>query len=395
MIKITLRPNLLYPLQLIIWTLLRYGETKLFEYLFNFKNSLSFTTIMFLAEFFSGLLTFRYQKHFFNKKNSEEEYKNNLYTISTITTIKYIHHKRYLKSVDSQFKIYILIFFIAISDFVQFMIRTSFVGKFMKISNSLQTRLGATITIFCAFYYSFVLKLPIFKHQVLSLIIISSCLIIILILEFIFQDTNIFLSYGDFTLVLFIIFVDLYFNALMDTIEKYIFEYDFLNPFEVLMFEGIFGFILCFFFFLVPNYLKDISKVYEETTRGMSILFTVLLIVYFILCGGRNIFRVFTNKLYSPMARSLTDYFLNPIYLILYFILGNDFYSDKEVKRVLYFTFNFILSIIISFCGLIYNEFLVLYFCGLQNETFYQISLRANKSNEIVLNDIHNEEDLE
>ena len=265
----------------------------------------------------------------------------------------------------------------------------------MKISNSLQTRLGAIITLFCAFYYKYVLKLPIFKHQILTLIIISTCLIIILILEFIFQDINIFLSYGNFALALFIIFVDLYFNALMDTIEKYIFEYNFLNPFEVLMFEGLFGFLVSFFFFLVPGYLKDISKVYKESTRGMSILFIILLIVYFILCGGRNIFRVFTNKLYSPMARSLTDYFLNPIYLIFYLTLSNDFSSDGEVKRILYFTFNIILSIIISFCGLIYNEFLVLFFCGLQHETFYQISLRASKSNEFMLYENHNEEALE
>lgn len=390
MIKVTLRPNLMYPFQLIIWTLLRYGETKLFEYLFNFKNSLSFTTIMFLAEFFSGLMTFKYQKYFFDKKKEiEKNIALHLYPV------KLIHHGTGLKPIDKKFKIYTLIFFIAISDFVQFMIRTSVVGKFMKISNSLQTRLGATITLFCAFYYKYVLKLPIYKHQILTLIIISACLFIILILEFIFQDTNIFLSYGNFVMALFIIFVDLYFNALMDTIEKYIFEYDFLNPFEVLMFEGLFGFLLSFFFFLVPDYLKDISKVYKESTRGMSILFITLLIVYFILCGGRNIFRVFTNKLYSPMARSLTDYFLNPIYLIFYLTLSNDFSSNGEVKRILYFTFNIILSIIISFCGLIYNEFLVLFFCGLQHETFYQISLRASKSNEFMLYEYHNEEALE
>ena len=390
MIKVTLRPNLMYPFQLIIWTLLRYGETKLFEYLFNFKNSLSFTTIMFLAEFFSGLMTFKYQKYFFNKKKVIDKK-----TSLQLYPIKLIHHGTGLKPVDNQFKIYSLIFFIAISDFVQFMIRTSVVGKFMKISNSLQTRLGAIITLFCAFYYKYVLKLPIFKHQILTLIIISTCLIIILILEFIFQDINIFLSYGNFALALFIIFVDLYFNALMDTIEKYIFEYNFLNPFAVLMFEGLFGFLVSFFFFLVPGYLKDISKVYKESTRGMSILFIILLIVYFILCGGRNIFRVFTNKLYSPMARSLTDYFLNPIYLIFYLTLSNDFSSDGQVKRILYFTFNIILSIIISFCGLIYNEFLVLFFCGLQHETFYQISLRASKSNEFMLYENHNEEPLE
>ena len=76
---------------------------------------------------------------------------------------------------------------------------------------------------------------------------------------------------------------------------------------------------LCHFFF-IPNYLDDLKLVYKNNSVGNSFLFSFLLLLYIILSGGRNVFRVITTKVYSPMARSLTDYFLNPIYLTLDFL---------------------------------------------------------------------------
>ena len=73
------------------------------------------------------------------------------------------------------------------------------------------------------------------------------------------------------------------------------------------------------------------------------------------------------------MARGLTEYFINPIYLIIGFINNDDFIVRGE-KNVLYFVVNLILSIIISFCGCVFNEFIILYFCNLEHETHHQIS---------------------
>ena len=87
-------------------------------------------------------------------------------------------------------------------------------------------------------------------------------------------------------------------------------------------------------------------------------------------------FRVTTNKIYSPMAATLSQYFLNPIYITINFILGNDFNSIGK-RNYVYFIINFLLSFIISFCGCVYNEFLILFFYGLQYETHDQISSRA------------------
>ena len=139
-------------------------------------------------------------------------------------------------------------------------------------------------------------------------------------------------------------------------------------------------------YFFIPNYLDDLKLVYKNNSVGNSFLFSFLLLLYIILSGGRNVFRVITTKAYSPMARSLTDYFLNPIYLTLDFALKKDFLKQGK-RNIPYFILNLILSFIISFFGCVYNEFIVLLFCGLGINTHDQVSKRAkvltNELNEI------------
>ena len=143
------------------------------------------------------------------------------------------------------------------------------------------------------------------------------------------------------------------------------------------MIEGVVGFFMSFFLFFIHNYLEDIKIVYNNNSAGRLILFSFLLLLYIILSGGRNVFRVVTTKLYSPMARALTDYFLNPIYLTYDFELKNDFLKQGE-RNIPYFIVNLILSFIISICGCVYNEFIVLLFCGLEINTHDQIARRAS-----------------
>ena len=65
------------------------------------------------------------------------------------------------------------------------------------------------------------------KHHFYSLIILAICSLI----------ESFFLCY------LLVIF-DLVFVAFTDVIEKYLLEYDYMNPFLTLFIESIFGFIL-------------------------------------------------------------------------------------------------------------------------------------------------------
>ena len=58
--------------------------------------------------------------------------------------------------------------------------------------------------------------------------------------------------------------------------------------------------------------------------------------------------------------------------------------SDGE-KNYFYFIINIIIAFIISFFGCVFNEFLVLSFCGLDHETHFSVSIRAENAKELKL----------
>ena len=63
MMKVAVRPNLKYPLQLLLYNELRNIESILVNKLLKFSNSLVFTPLMFLGKFLSGLIIYFYQKN--------------------------------------------------------------------------------------------------------------------------------------------------------------------------------------------------------------------------------------------------------------------------------------------------------------------------------------------
>ena len=81
------------------------------------------------------------------------------------------------------------------------------------------------------------------------------------------------------------------------------------------------------------------------------------------------------------MARTLTDSFLDPLFIIYYFIVEKDLSYSNNTRNFYYFIINLLISIIIVFWGCIYNELLVFFCCDLQYETYHQISRRASETN--------------
>jgi hypothetical protein len=331
---------------------------------------------MFLGELIAGIIFYFYQKRF-NKKNKIEKKEQYFMSIKLLTK-EDDEDEDFFVPFDGRIKILILIFFSAFFDAIQFLLWTKYLKKFINVSSTINTRLSGISTIISSLFYVFVLKLPIFKHHIFSLIIIGICSFLMILFEFLFLDVNIFLTYEDFIICLLLVFVINILVSSLDSIEKYLFEYDYMNPFVVLMYEGFFGLIICSIFLSAENYFNDSSDVYKKCSGGDFTFFIFLLIFYVILCGIKNVFKMVTIKLYSPMAKSLTDYFLNPIYLSYNFGLKADFMT-KGSRNIPYFIVNLILSFIISFFGCVYNEFIVLLFCGLERNTHDQISKRADE----------------
>jgi hypothetical protein len=387
MIKFSTRGNIKFPLQLLLWNILRKFESSLISYFLGFDNSLIFTPLMFLGEFSAGLIIYLYQKKFLQKQKNSEKIKNK--SITLIVT------EQYLKAIDSKTKIFFLIFNSALFDFVQFGLSLH-TPKFVNVTGSIETRLAGFLTIFDALFYLYVLRFNIYRHQKFSLIGIGICLFLIIFSEFFFQDINIFLTYGQFVLVILLIFVVQFCSAMVDSIEKYLFEYNQLNQFLALMFEGIFGFFLTVIYAFFYNPFDDIVAMKKNNSTGNFVLLILALILYLILSGVKNAFRVTTTKIYSPMTTTFMDYILNPFYLTYDFASGLDYFTNGEINYA-YFILNLILSIIISFLGCVYNEFLILFCFGLERDTYNQITKRSFTEQELITinNDIEpDEEDI-
>ena len=385
MIKFVSRPNIIYIIQLIIWNVLRKIEKTIISEVFEFNDSPLFSLLMFIGEFLAGLIISRYQKHSFTKKKVILEPKGSKSLELIQNEIKITFH-------DKVVKLYLLIFFASFFDFVGFTLSVSYLSKFYNISSSLESRLSGILTISSALFFYYLLKLPIYRHQFLSLLIIGICLVLIIGTEFIFQEVNIFLSYGKFVIALVIIFLIHFYNSLIDSIEKYLFEYNYFNPFIVLMWEGVFGIIITLIYCSIENYFNELIYYYKSKTVGRFIGLILLLFLYIILSGGRNAFRVITNKVYSPITKTLTDYLLNPLYIIIDFSRKKDFLKGKD-RNVLYFILNLILSFIITICGCVYNEFIVLFFCKLEYNTHYGIAKRSLSNMNIMIEMENNNDD--
>ena len=386
LIHISIRRNLYYIINLLIHYYLRKVDLIIINTKFQFNDSLIFTFLMFFGEFFAGLSIFLYQ-HIFLKKD-----------IKTVKHFKipFSIYKPKMNRTDNIFKIGLLIFFSASFDFIEFVIATFYIPRFEIVSSTAEYRFGGLIIIIGALICHFNLRIKILKHQFYSLIIIGICLAIIIILEIIYRGKGV--SFGDFCFAYMLVVGYLIFVPFTDVIEKYLIEFNFINPFLILMIESIFGFIFISIYSAGENLFKNFNEIYSNYSTGEFVLFIFLLFLYFVFSAGTNAYKILTNGLYSPMAKTLAVYVLNPLIFLYYFIIGNDFLSDGE-RDWFYFIANIIISLIISFLGCVFNEFIILSCCGLEYETHSFVSKRAGDDENIndikMLNDLDLDPDSE
>ena len=398
-IKFAFRRNLIYPIQYIIWS---FGREILSFIIFkriNFTNNAVYLPTMFFGEIFAGGIFYLYEKRVMKSIKKEKEEKGED-SEKYFMSIKLIENEKeqedeYFTPLDSKKKIIFLIFLSALFDDVQFLLSHVMIPSFHILSPSFGPRLNGFSTLFATFFYVYALKLPVFRHHQISLLIIGICLIIIIATEYIFNKSNSFFKYYYLAVGLGYSIVSQILVACKDSLEKYLFEYDFMDPFVVLMYEGIFGYLLSFLLLLDKNYFNELSNYYNSNSKKPLLLLNLgaALFVYMILSGGKNLFRVVTNKIYSPMTKTLSDYVLNPIYILYYYGARGDFKVDKKLHP-LYFSINIVVALIISFFGCVYNEFIILFCCHLEHDTYEIISIRASSINKLTeLTKVDDEDD--
>ena len=131
MIKLALRRNLIFPLQMLIFATLRELLSYLSSQFLEFNNSSIFTLLMFSGEFLGGLIFHLLQKRFLsqNKKRNELEFVN----------IRLVKGKENLAK-DNKAKIIFIIFSLSFYDFEQSLL-TIGIYKFTTLSITLEARI--------------------------------------------------------------------------------------------------------------------------------------------------------------------------------------------------------------------------------------------------------------
>ena len=367
LIKIGIRKNLLYPFlfmvlsNILIIINIIFGEiikNELIIILFSLLNIISNIIIN---------LVFLYFFHFKEKtiKNDKEK---------KILGIELIQYDNELNMPDGSVKIFLLIGLDSFFDLIGSLRRLYFllvIKEGIELLN-LDIRIKNREIIFAAILCHFTLRTNLYKHHIISLVIITVCIIVLYGIEILIQikkNQNKSLIF-PFLGVQIIVNITRVFS---DIIEKYLMDTDFINPFKLLEIKNIIELILISFFYIFYQTQKEILFLINLEAKifyiGLALLF-----MHFIISGITNIYKIYTIKFYSPLARALFDSILDFTFFI-YFSFNEDS-EDKKVNTY-YFWINIILQLIIVFFSLVYNEFLVLYFWGMHTNTHLEIASRS------------------
>jgi hypothetical protein len=164
-----------------------------------------------------------------------------------------------------------------------------------------------------------------------------------------------------------------------------------MNPFKILMIEGAIMFIMSVLTSISRDPFKELRDVFQKYKHaGDRALFIFLLVLLFLLSIIVNIYKVYSNVIYSPMARSIAHFILNPINNIYYFIKKDDFNHN-----IICLILSEILCIATDFFAFVYNEYLILFCCDLEVETVDIISERALRLENIPIQELYEEEEEE
>ena len=219
-----------------------------------------------------------------------------------------------------------------------------------------------------------VFKIPIYKHQALALgmAVIGTFLYIL----------KMFRDEGDYGMYYFLSGTIL--NCIEIVIEKYLMENKYITAFNLLFYEGCIEFFINIVMFFIFNSLfgnDGVIKIFDVVLMNFSELSLAFTRVgKCLLCLLGHFVVDFTIEL----SLMMTLYYLNPnfdyvaeiVSIFLVWIIEmiglkpQNFFSSYTPEKLFgYFT--------LLLAAFIYNEIIILYFCGLERDTKKEIKKRA------------------
>ena len=360
MIKIGIRNNLLYPLLFVLFLGIRRIIKLILERCIDIDCPFLLAFSMFFSHFiFGGISLFYLNRK--RKKNGN----------SKVIGITLIRTEKELNRQDSDLKIILLMILAAFIELIGAIVRRYAIKKFCnkeEEGEKINTKLRSFEIIISSLLSYLILHIKIYRHHLVTLVIIGACLICGFIIEICKVELKIFWK------SILILIISTLSRAFLDIIEKHLFDKDFIDVFKITTFEGFCDTILISFSYFFEAPRKEITNLFN-LGKGDKLLAFILLIIYGVLSFYKYIYRRCTLIEYSPMTRALAESVFDPFIIIYYFIDAKKF----SLGEYAYFISFFILSIIMVFCSCVYNEFLVLYFCDMEHDTYIEINKREEK----------------
>ena len=361
MIKVKFRRDLIYLLVYYISAFLDYTVLgNIIGAKFEFNPSMDSILLFPFENIIGGLAVFLYQKHSTRKK---EKYK--------YFGVKIYDDKKKVVS-DRKWKKILLILIASYFGFFNLIIHALY--RDSTILPSMELRLSSIQIIASALICIYIFEFKFKKHHKISFIILGSFLFISMFIDIFLI---IYYKYKNIDLPIFHYFLSI-FNylciCLNNCIEKYLVDANYMNPFIVLMIEGVFQILMSLIISFIKNPFEGIKN--NKYIMENKALFICLYTLFFIIQVVVNVYRIYCNVIYSPMARSLIDYLLNPFVNIYFYFL-----EKKYFDNLAYFIVTEFICLVLSFFGCVFNEYIILYFCGLYDETQEEIANRATYSN--------------
>ena len=364
LIKIGLRKNLLFPCFFILFLFLRQIAKSIIEIIIRKikQEEIALTFIMlasiYLVQLIMGIIhLLLYCLKITNKTTNEEKQEKTKGLIL-------IQNNEKLESPDSVFKIFTLIFFAAFFEIVGALTRRYFKGEpNIDTYDEYHAKFRCIELCFASILCFFIFHIKILNHQLFSLLIILVCLIVVLIFDIV-KERDIMSNIGN-------IIISSFCRVYLDVIEKYLFDYDFLDLYQIMAYEGIVNSILTSILYISDTPRKEIREIFKMGDKYIIFFTFFFIFIYAILSWFKNIYRRFTIKFYYPMTRALAESVIDPI-LIIY-----DKFFFNSYKGLSSFLVTLACSIITTFCSCVYNEVFILYCFGLEHETHYEITYRS------------------
>ena len=233
---------------------------------------------------------------------------------------------------------------------------------------------------FTSFLCRIVFKERIVYHHVIGIMLIFVGMIISTFLYIIEMYSSV-----EFVYLIYVLF-EIIFYSILEVMEKDLMDRKYISPYMLLLWEGIITLIIYFIglvslsFVKCPDYLEgtfcyktlmNIKDAFNTLINNRHILVLLLLCLVFI--SFVNLFRVLTNKTFSPTHRTVADV-MNAIYFWIVLCVQ---------KKIEIFGKSGLLSFIgnlIAFIGcLLFHEVIILKCCGLDYYTKEEIQHRQRR----------------